>query len=533
MVTKTTLLNNDPRRLYSLDQPLGPIETPTYSLDSWLKPLFDTNNRIYGEMASGTALLIGRKGAGKTAFMRNVLAERRDRLVVEIEAPQAFEAMVADLGRVIKKGGLRFVESVSFLWCVLFWSSLFGELAKRYPDEAIAIKRFLFGLRGQGLLSSVVRELLSFVDTQLSSERGFAQMFDEWRREGGAFSAAVNEAEYILKSHNMEAFVLLDSMEDFQLVDRRMQLAVAGLLKALNDFPRDKSQLNVVCCLPAELYNVITSISKNIIKDFSREHLLQWHARELSRICANRLSMFFSLHFPDVLNSKIGDADLNTSKGVQTFWSSLFPGEIRNRMGTLEDPLAYMLRHTQLLPRQIIVILNSVFADAVAKSTPRSAFLPVSADLVQQGVRNKESTLVREILKSFESIHPDAPKACRLFFPNVEKVFTYGDLQKGFRTLVKGRASGIKDFDAFVQMLLEIGAIGPIEGVTPRYVEGLFEYLVPGNVHLRATDRICVHPLFSAEYRCLPVLQGDASLPVYPRGSKIESADDRRFTLHG
>jgi len=92
--------------------------------------------------------------------------------------------------------------------------------------------------------------------------------------------------------------------------------------------------------------------------------------------------------------------------------------------------LPYILRHTQLLPRHFLMLLNSIFAGASVGTQSLYSF-PVSEKRVTEGVRRVESRIVEEIFDAFGRIHRTAGKTCRKCLPSLPESEKQGQEQIG------------------------------------------------------------------------------------------------------
>src|ERR1051326_2834896 len=58
--------------LFTKEQPLGPIQTPSDISMEEFDAIFDSDNQIWKTIQSQPAIVIGRKGSGKTAFLKGI-----------------------------------------------------------------------------------------------------------------------------------------------------------------------------------------------------------------------------------------------------------------------------------------------------------------------------------------------------------------------------------------------------------------------------------------------------------------------------
>jgi hypothetical protein len=81
------------------DQPFGPIAAPTISNYQAFSSLFDSENAIARELNKRPAWIIGRRGAGKTAFLNSLSLDPRYTVIVALEPGDAFPSMLRSIER--------------------------------------------------------------------------------------------------------------------------------------------------------------------------------------------------------------------------------------------------------------------------------------------------------------------------------------------------------------------------------------------------------------------------------------------------
>jgi hypothetical protein len=294
---------------------------------------------------------------------------------------------------------------------------------------------------------------------------------------------------------------------------------VQGLLKFIGETNRPSARIDVRLCLPAELYRTFMSVSSNPDKDFKRKLVLHWTAQELVSLAAHRLILFAYAHpehplsIPDDLESVERGLSAQVLKRV-------LPDFVMCGLGVNEDPIAYILRHTQLLPRHLLIILNSI-ADKY-KRFPDDSFMKVSEEAIRRGVAAVEERLVQEVFTAYRYAYPDAQAVCKACLPELQHKFPIGDLERVFRTHGK-KAMGEHEFSMFKRMFIEMGIIGRVLDDNQRYILAEFEYTVQHQLITSTEDMLCIHPLFTEVFS----VKTRERKPVYPYGARLEDKDYR------
>jgi hypothetical protein len=181
--------------------------------------------------------------------------------------------------------------------------------------------------------------------------------------------------------------------------------------------------------------------------------------------------------------------------------------------------MSYILRHTQLLPRHFLMLLNSIF-----KGVSGPNLFPISEQKIIQGIRKVEEFIVSEIFVAFKLIHPTAEITCKRCLPELGHTFSVGELHQVFTRHGKAVFGGDGMFE-FQRMLIEIGALGRvIRGKeTDVYIKGNFEYTVAHELTISYDDQLCIHPLFSGIFSN----SSRKDRPVYPYGAVLDDEDYR------
>lgn len=433
------MLNEKQKELLKIyiteDEAFGPVNAAEIEETEALQALFDSHNRIYKALHQRPSIVIGRKGAGKTSYLHAAYFENNYDYVVEISTPKAFANVIESIEKTTK--GALFAETIAELWETVLWiaylsgirnklsnktkSKIDAYLAKVGVREGASIDDVLWNIadalseHAPGKTIGIIAEILRRTDTI-----SFAEVKDSVCSE--------------LKEKKKRAVIMLDSLDEFHLDIESVSLALQGLLKCIGRSNKPSARTDIRFCLPAELFHKFQSISSNPNKDFRRELVLHWTSPELLLIAANRLLLYFEIYDYDKYEAFGKPRALNKSDANELF-KSIFPDYVTGRLGVPEDPLAYITRHTQLLPRHQLIILNSIWQ----KNKRLNGNAKIGEEAIKQGVNAVEQKLVREIFVAYKAVYPNAQKVCEQCFPELQHVFTIGDLERVFRTHGKKR----------------------------------------------------------------------------------------------
>jgi hypothetical protein len=508
------------------DKVFGPRDASKIKDEKVISYLFDAHNKIYQEMQKKPSVIIGRKGTGKTSFLKCTTIDKDYRIVVELKTWDAFSKIVGTIEDMASS--VIFVEEVAEIWDAVFWTSILADFVKIdeiEDDETKRVKSFLnkLGVDNEMTSDSIMTTFVSVLQKH-GEKKTFgivADLFSKLIFEDMNFLKAKETALNIMKKRNIKAVVLMDSIENYPIEIENFSHAISGLLKCLGAFHVPGFPNEVRCCLPAELYHRFLDISSNPIKDFQNHLTLHWHAGELIKVAANRLKLYFSIYDVEFYED-IKKFNLETREGCLEFFECIFPNTIVNRLGSIESPNAYILRHTQLNPRHLIHILNSVFYhNKRTGASPRK----VTAECLKEGVYHVEEAIVAEIISSYKYIYPSAKNVLQKSLPNLPIRFKDSFLHKTFNRHGKKYFNG--DYDEYKRMLIEMGVVGRVIGETERYIVGMFEYTQPHQLVVSTNDELCLHPLFTEIFTARRIENEAIFKPIYPYGSDIDGEDHR------
>ena len=563
-------------RVITRQQPFGPPDAAQFtSSTELLRLLYDPSNRTHQQAeSSGAPYVIGRKGAGKTAF---VTAPKLDADAVPIELPSAdvYQGVFDIVSSLVYGGTRMFPEHTARLWRHLAWCAVLAELARQpqrgpHPGSGDAedhriVREFADSL-GSGALPvdahAAVSAYLRRLSVVLGPDKpagGLGDLLNSVSGNGWSIVQAIDSGTRVLRAQTARYVLIVDSLEhylgdlpttDYQQAER---VAFEGLFRFVGgDGTQPDRAFDIRFAFPAEMWTVLEKVSANPIKDFHRRVLVHWSARELITLIGNRLNLYCHLYEPDMAERAGvlggGGARQNGKDArpaplgyddARRLVELVLPATVTNSYGGREDTVAYLLRHTQLLPRHLITILNCVW-HAQAAHDP-GAPVPVKPIAVVEGVRQGEYEIVGDVLASFSGVHPGARLCCERALPNLGNVLVEGELHRVYNQNGIRKDTGL-DFRDFVRTLLEIGCLGRVVDTksTSRYIVGEFEYTRAGSLHIGADEPFCIHPVFAEAFdgrhatgrrAQLPDDERRTVKPVYPFGSDPNDPHDYRDAL--
>jgi hypothetical protein len=544
-----TMLKTQITDYLTYSQPFGPEDAALITDVFCRRRLFQAENGIYTRMRQSPTWIIGRKGSGKTAFLRSDV-EGQDRVcVLDLNSASAFATII----RTVQSMGLNslYVEPVAGLWRITFWLALFFESRsaqvgtyKREPvlkgDERGPVVKFLSAVdpayekhsAAEFLVTAltVYRNRAAAAGCQPETLGDFVNSLEV---EGTSFGQTEKLLSTVFVERGLRAVLTIDSLDTrvdvqdrYDLVKDEANLAISGLIKCLGAFSQLHGFYDVRFCLPSERYYEYMSLSSNPAKDMVNQAILKWSAGELICVAAHRLGLFLRHHqdYGGYYDSHIARLESQKRIHARQILQGVLGRVVLNDHGQDEDTISYVMRHTQLLPRHLLTYLNAIFA---VQKELGEAYLHIRGEAIKSGVARMVETVCHEIFAAYKHLYPRAEQVCTSCIPELCVRFKYGELHIVFNQQGK-RTFDSEDFEAFRRMLIEMGVVGKVVGETERYVLGLFEYASPHRMAVGSSDELCLHPVFSAMFSGKCSQDGKV---VYPYGSDANS--DEQLDFHG
>jgi hypothetical protein len=172
-------------------------------------------------------------------------------------------------------------------------------------------------------------------------------------------------------------------------------------------------------------------------------------------------------------------------------WLPYFGDEITNGRGLRERTFSYVLRHTQLRPRQLILVCNAI-AKRAGQRFPRFSEVDI-----REAVKEAESDLASEIVNSFHSVYPRVHEIVDALL-NMPMVFPGNELDR--RAPLSKTAWPDDNYSpaAFRQLVAELGIVGRVsrKNLEDGFIDADFEYSLRDRLRVTHRDQCVIHPMF-------------------------------------
>ncbi|MEQ1605857.1 MAG: hypothetical protein ABL999_13420 [Pyrinomonadaceae bacterium] len=535
------------KKYVTLDAPFGPPDAYQIRDDEVAAHLFDPHSKSFNALLRNEiSIMIGRRGSGKTAllssyrynrfFAKNSLLKsnsagldlKRYQIVIDVEVHKQFEG----LWRLATghSGFARPIETVVQDWSDnildFFLAKLYEQASRTGPGQKhlVQIGNYLFqseeSPRVRGLAIDhrdetprIAARRLIWGETLWHKIRA---IFPSDRFESSGYvsqEVAMEAARFYLDESRKKALLLLDSMDEYEVGNRLFDRTIAALLRFTANFNSTSDQIKIKLGLPSEIVHELRRASANPLKDFVNYDLVNWTSTELLQIAAFRYRLFLQLYAPKIAE-QLKQLDFHIRDDVWQFWESFFSSAHVNHFGKEEAVIVYILRHTQLLPRQLFMMLQEIVVLNYARHGGYGRFLD---EEVIEAIEKMNGQIAQEIFSAFSHVYSGAERVGRAIFAGFPTVFEYKDLETQWKRTARNYALHINSSDNdmvdLVEMLLRIGIVGLVVDEGNRYVVGNFYYnaLMPPNIARGTT--LCLHPIFSRYFKATFNRMGKAVLP--------------------
>lgn len=452
-------------------------------------------------------LIVGRRGSGKSSLIEYFGFQNRlpTSELISISKPSLYSAVLEDMDRKLEYPPEIAIPFLVDVWKVILWSLVFDHFREEDPDLAAAVLL----PETQPTASEFVYELLSFVAEKFLTGGGEFLRRVRTHLKSAAFVKAQEKALAIARMKPI--IIAIDSMEHYSIDHNGLMSGAAALVQAAADtnIRFAAAGIHVKVFVAGEVFPyLVEEFLLNPTKHIRDELWLHWRPKDLVRLASYRLNLFLQLLPPAEFGGTIGEVeDWNDFHEVEEkVWIPFFGTTLTNRMGVVERTFPYVLRHTQLRPRQLVIMCNHIAASA-GRAFPR---IP-EKELVR-GVREAELLLASEVINSYKQIYHHIGDIISAL--SGTKVFFMGrELDK-----VAKRSSsswhGDYSLARFRRLVAEIGVVGRVRNISeePGIVESDFEFTLKDRLFINEKDQCVIHPMF---YRKLNS-KGQPGQYVYP-----------------
>lgn len=165
-----------------------------------------------------------------------------------------------------------------------------------------------------------------------------------------------------------------------------------------------------------------------------------------------------------------------------------------------EHSFSYVLRHTQMRPRQLIILCNEI-AECAIKSRNFPRF---SESDIRAGIAAGEVKLASEILNAYAKMFPNAGRIIKVL-SGLPMVFKGNELDRRAHESAAHWKNGTYTNSLFIDLVVQLGVVGRVRrssGEGHHNVE--FQYAQESDLLLSHRDDCAIHPMFFSKIGIIP-----------------------------
>src|SRR5262245_54441578 len=454
-------------------------------------------------------LIVGRRGSGKSSLAQFFTFQRKfpNARCVDVREPQEYEHVLTQVAQFATGSPQIAISRLVQIWEQVIWIQVFRELQEFHPVLA-AVPNIVRPTERSSttLVLSFLKALLrKFVDGSGEISDGIA----EW-----VSTRAFREAQHAAKAllHKHPVIVAFDTLERYDTSDDAMMRATAALVEAASKFNVEWASrgLHVKVFLSAEVFpHLRESTVSNTLKFIRNPVYMGWRPKDLLRLLCWRYYRYLERVVPESV-ADLRNLDWSNHQEVMgQFWTKYFGQSVPQPGRTMERTLPFLLRHTQMRPRQLIMLCNAIARQA----TRSSAFPCFSSNSLIEAIRHSEADLAAEVFNSYECIYRRASRIAEAL-TGLPMRFKGNQLDKRAKLTSREWVPDEYSLTSFTRFVTELGIVGRVRKVDSRtgIIAADFEYAMSDRLAIQSDDECVIHPMF---YRKLNV-RVDPSYVVYP-----------------
>jgi hypothetical protein len=306
--------------------------------------------------------------------------------------------------------------------------------------------------------------------------------------------------------------VSIDTLERYDKNDDVLMATIAGLIQCASQFNNRFSRrgIHVKAFISDEIFpHIKESVIPNTTKFIRDTVYLYWRPKDLIRLISWRFYRYIDQtgNFNYLPSRRLTWGSFQDV--LDKMWFPFFGESIRNRRGMQEQSFPYMLRHTQMRPRQLVFLCNQIAKEAIRLDQ----FPYFARTNISEIISSAEMDLANEVLNSYARIYPRVAEivdALRTF----PMIFKGSLLDKVAPSTAYAWPVGEYSPDSFRRLVAELGIVGRVRSKDEhsKIVSSDFEYTFPDRLALRSNDMCVIHPMF---YTKLQIIKNQDMI-VYP-----------------
>ena len=302
----------------------------------------------------------------------------------------------------------------------------------------------------------------------------------------------------ILKNTRSRCLVVIDSIDAYPHDDRIYQALIAGLIEACLDLSIKSKRQGVLCkaAFPSEMEPYFAPLNSG--KSTARSFFIRWNYADLVVMLAKRFRrMYDGNEDPDEYNR------LNDKAKALEYLYTILPEKTLSISNIEFDTMAYIIRHTQKKPRQLIHIMNTIVSISLQLKEPDHS---ISGDAVREGIHAGLGDMLKGTFNIYDQIFERSSEIIRNLLTNKKSHMTMPDLDAHIKDVKNLRKQLSMDTNLLKKLMFAIGCIGRRRSANNfgnnKHEIWLseFEYQIKNRIAFNLDTHIVIHPMLYTDF---------------------------------
>jgi hypothetical protein len=439
-----------------------------------------------------TYLIIGRRGSGKTALAQyfSFQNEIKNPIYIDVNEPLVFQRVLSEIASRASESRQVAIPRLEKVWQYVIWCVIFEHTR----TESKVIAEACDEVCSTGRVSHLINAMFESVMTWLKDSND--QIVD-------------NRIEQLVNNDRLEAaqkdvlkiaaqrpiIIAFDTLEKCNTSDDALMNAMAALVQCAAVFNHKfkNKGLHLKVFMLGEVFPYLEEdVLQNPLKSVQDAVYLFWRPKDLLRLISWRFYCYLQAN-DMLLKESTGEINwLNHREVLQKMWIPYFGEYIINARGLRERTLPYVLRHTQMRPRQLILLCNGI----AKRAKDEGRFPRASGTDILTAIKDVEPSLAKEIINSFSETYGNVTGIVDAL-RTIPMIFMGNELDKRAR---QSASAWKEDFtpERFRRLVAELGIVGRVRRHNKEagYIDADFEYSLQERLALTHRDECVIHPMF-------------------------------------
>lgn len=452
-----------------------------------LSDYFYQNSTYHKFFNGGKTILVGNRGAGKSAIFKYMAAveARKGHLILELSPEEYSYEMLSQFLRSEQEGSWGKQSSYSVAWQYLLYNLIFKKVVEQKRGLLLGPQKDIFAyvdsnLRQQDL--NTVGILFGYLKRLEQIKLGSFASFEKSRELQALYSLEeikdlIPSLKSVLRRTRIKIFV--DELDKGWDNSEDAKYFLAGLFQAAQKINLISPNLKVYISIRQELFDNIPQIYEDAQKIREDVEVIRWGKTELLELLGLRIAHCFP--------------ELRQQNGLRR-WNTIFASYLS---AAEQSSVDYIINRTQLRPRELL------------------QFCKLCLEYFQTGKRIEEATIFAAEEVYSEQKIKDLASEYRFKYPHLLDVFetfrgrkshfSKEDLEYQLLAAVCGeldvdRADWVLDMD-YLELKKLLWNIGFLKAKMPKNMKGgdrlaYFGHYELPTINLENVDCFCVHPAF-------------------------------------